>query len=351
MSQRLRYSRDDLMASDTYAAPHEMAGYRLHGGFDASGAYVSPRVRHRWPAVRAWAEALQRRDWPLIDATTTLLKLPNYPTAEQQRLLLRNGFGQSFWNSLTVTGVIEARGKALATFTPPDMQKLIVEDIGDTATGHLHLGLLAAHGMDEGGGDPRTPDLGAHDAMWFAARDLVFGKDAYPIPDVPESISRPVTEDREMPQLPPEYEAFFKLLMNVLMIEVRAESFFAFCCDVFRDPANFQDRRTEAEAAAALVERIRSDENIHVAYLQVVVSELRSFTFRSADGRTVSGAEVIDPIWADMVDWHGHREREASRERSRAELGRQVGQALGETAAARLMAQFDAIDRQAIRAA
>jgi hypothetical protein len=187
--------------------------------------------------------------------------------------------------------------------------------------------------------------------MWFAARDLVFGKDAYPIPDVPESISRPVTEDREMPQLPPEYEAFFKLLMNVLMIEVRAESFFAFCCDVFRDPANFQDRRTEAEAAAALVERIRSDENIHVAYLQVVVSELRSFTFRSADGRTVSGAEVIDPIWADMVDWHGHREREASRERSRAELGRQVGQALGETAATQLMAQFDAIDRDAMRAA
>ena len=344
MPQQLRYSRDDLMASEVYAAPHQMAGYRLHGGFDASGSYVSPRVLHRWPAVRAWAEALQQRDWLLIDATTKLLKLPNYPTAHQQRLLLRHGFGRSLWNSLTVTGVIEARGKALATFTPPDMQKVIVEDLADTATGHLHLGLLSAHGMDEGGGDPRTPDLGAHDAMWFAARDLVFGKEAYPMPDVPESISRPMTGDREMPQLPPEYEAFFKLLMNVLMIEVRAESFFAFCCDVFRDPANFADRRAEAEAAAVLVERIRSDEDIHVAYLQVVVSELRSFTFRSTDGRTVSGADIIDPIWADMVDWHGHREREASRIRSRAELERQVAEGLGAPVAAQLMREFDAVD-------
>ncbi len=345
MSQRLRYSRDDLMASDAYTAPHQMAGYRLHGGFDASGAYVSPRVLHRWPAVRAWAGALQQRNWSLIDATTSLLKLPNYPTADQQRLLLRHGFGRSLWNSLTVTGVIEARGKALATFTPPDMQKVIVENLSDTATGHLDLGLLAAHGMDEGGGDPRTPGLGAHDAMWFAARDLVFGKGAYPMPEVPENISRPVTSDREMPQIPPEYEGFFKLLMNVLMIEVRAESFFAFCCEVFRDPANFTDRRAEAEAAAVLVERIRSDEDIHVAYLRVVVSELRSFTFRSADGRMVSGTDIIDPIWADMVDWHGHREREASRARSRTELERQVTEGLGETVAAQLMREFDIVDR------
>jgi len=344
MPLQLRYSRDQLMASDAYAAAHEVAGYTLHGGFNEAGDYVSPRIQYRWPAVRAWTGALQERHWPLIDATTGLLHSPNYPSSAQQRLLLDRGIGQSLWNSLTVTGVIEARGKALATFTPPDMQKLIVEDVSDTATGHLHLGLLAAHGMDEGGGDPRTPGLGAHDAMWFAARDLVFGKDTFPIPDVPESISRPVTADREMPQLPPEYEAFFKLLMNVLMIEVRAESFFAFCCDVFRDPANFRDRRTEAELAAVLVERIRSDENIHVGYLQVVVSELRSFTFRTVGGATVSGARIIDPIWADMVDWHGHRERDASRTRSRIELERQVVSVMGEPAGRNLMAEFDSID-------
>ena len=148
-----------------------------------------------------------------------------------------------------------------------------------------------------------------------------------------------------MPVLPPEYEPFLKLLMNVLMIEVRAESFFAFCCDVFRDPTVFQDRRQEAETAAVLVERIRTDEAIHVAYLQVVISELRSFTFRTTDGALVSGAEIIDPVWADMVDWHGRREREASRVRSRAEIDQYVTETVGDRAAD-LLKKFDLVEQE-----
>ncbi|MDP3747166.1 MAG: hypothetical protein Q8Q88_08980 [Phenylobacterium sp.] len=343
----LRYGRQQLMASHAYAKPHDEAGYRLHGGFDAQGAYVSPRVLHRQPAVRAWGAALETRGWPLIDATTSLLQRPNYPTVAQERVLLQNGLGQSFWNSLTVTGIVEARGKALVSYVPPDMRKLIVEDIDDTATGHLHLGLLEAHGMDEGGGDPHTPDLGAHDAMWFASRDLVFGRGAYPMPAPPESISRPVATDREMPLIGPEYEGLIKMLMNVLMIEVRAESFFAFCCDVLRDPTLFIDRRAAADQAAVLVERIRQDEQIHVGYLQAVISELRSFTFRTPDGREVPGREIIDPVWADMVDWHGLREREASRGRTRAEIERQAIDMLGPQAGARLIAEFDSLEAEA----
>ncbi|WP_332766906.1 hypothetical protein [Phenylobacterium sp.] len=343
----LRYSRDQLMASHPYARPHDEAGYRLHGGFDAQDAYVSPRVLHRWPAVRAWGAALETRGWPLIDATTSLLKLPNYPTVAQERVLLRNGLGQSFWNSLTITGIVEARGKALVSYVPPDMRKLIVENISDTATGHLHLGLLEGHGMDEGGGDPRTPDLGAHDAMWFACRDLVFGKDAYPMPAPPESISRPVEVDREMPLISPEHEGLIKMLMNVLMIEVRAESFFAFCCDVLRDPVLFVDRRPAADQAAVLVERIRQDEQIHVGYLQAVISELRSFTVRTTDGHEVPGSQIIDPVWADMVEWHGVREREASRGRTRAEIERQAIDKLGPQAGARLIVEFDSLEVEA----
>lgn len=343
-ARKLRYSRDELMASHAFARANAAAGYSLHGGFDAAGTYISPRVLHRWPAVEAWGAALEARGWPLIDATTGLLKLPNFPNVAQERLLLEAGLGQSLWNSLTVTGIIEARGKALATLNPPDMSQLIIDDIGETATGHLHLGLLAAHGMDEGGGDPRTPGEGAHDAMWFAARDMVFGKDAWPIPAVPDSISRPVTVEREMPQVGPEFEALIKMLMNVLLIEVRAESFFGFCCAVFRDPANFPERRAEAEAAAALVERIRTDEAIHVAYLRATVSELRSFTWRTLDGGTRPGHEILDPLWADMVDWHGRRERELSRGRARAEIERQAIAALGGAEGARLMMRFDALE-------
>ena len=116
MAAKLRYSRDELMASHAYARPHEEAGWRLHGGFDAEGRYVSPRTLVRWPAVEAWRGALAARGWPLIDASNTLLERDGFPNFEQQKLLLQSGFGQLEWNSLTITGIIEARGQALANF-------------------------------------------------------------------------------------------------------------------------------------------------------------------------------------------------------------------------------------------
>ncbi len=348
MATQLRFSRDELMASHPYARPHQEAGRRLHGGFDAEGRYVSPRTLTRWPAVEAWRAALAARGWPLIDASGKLLESEGYPNFAQQKLLLQSGFGQTEWNALTITGIIEARGQALANFTAPDLQAIIVEDISETACGHLNLGLLHAHGMDEGG-DPAQPDVGAHDAMWFAARDLVFGKDAYPIPVAPESISRPV-EAREMPQVPPPYEQLFKLLMDVLMIEVRAESAFVLHGRLFRDPEIFADRAA-AERAADLVERIRTDEAVHVAYLQTVVSELRGFTFKTEDGGRAAGAEIIDPVWARMVEWHGSLERVAARERARAELERRILAARGEEAGRELLARLDALETAAVAAA
>ena len=340
MPARLRYSREELLRSHAYSAPHEEAGYRLHGGFLADGSYVSPRTMLRWPAVTAWQHALEAKGWPVIDCTGDLLKHGSYPNEDQQKLLLSEGFGQTFWNSLSITGIIEARGQALCNITAPDMRKLVVEDISDMALGHLNAGLLWAHGADEGG-DPANPGLGAHDAMWFAARDLVFGKGAYPIPTPPESISRP-DAGRLMPMIDLAYEQLFSFLMNVLMIEVRAESFFAFCMRVMRDPANFADRRADAELAATLIERIRTDEAIHVGYLAAVVSELRACTLRTSAGGTVAGKDVIDPVWARMVDWHGREERELSSARSRQNIEDQVLAARG-SAGRGLLEAFDAL--------
>jgi hypothetical protein len=341
MSTKLRYSREELLSSHTYARPHEEAGYKLHGGFDAAGDYVSPRTLVRWPAVQAWGEALEARGGELIDASGKLLERDGFPNFAQQKLLLQSGFGQTLWNSLTTTGVIEKRGQALCQLVAPDLQAIIVEDISDSACGHLNKGLLYAHGMDEGG-DPEHPEAGgAHDAMWFASRDLVFGKGAYPMPEIPESIARPV-EAREMPQVPPPYEQLVKFLTNVLMIEIRAESFFALCCRVFRDPELFTDRRDAAELAARMVERIRTDEAIHVAYLQMAVSELRAFTIKTVDGRQVKGAEIIDPLWAKMVEWHGLTERDLAHERTRAAIEQQVLAARGE-AGRELLARLDAL--------
>jgi hypothetical protein len=341
MNAPLRYSREQLLSSHPYVRSHEAAGYRLHGGFVEDGSYVSPRTLVRWPAVRAWGEALQRRGWPLIDASGRLLEREGYPTFEQQKLLLKNGLGQALWNSLTVTGIIEGRGQNLCNAIAPDLQPLVVESLEETAVGHLNQGLFYAHGADEGG-DPAQPGLGAHDKMWFAARDLVFGKGAYPLVEAPASISREV-DGREMPQFPEGLEQLIRMLMNVLMIEVRAESFFALCCRLFRDRELFTDRREDAELAALIVERIRADEASHVGYLQVVVSELRSFAWR-VGGKTVPGTEIIDPVWAKMVEWHGRTERELAAARTRRDIEGQVMAAKGAVEGRRILAELDALD-------
>jgi hypothetical protein len=335
----LRHSRADLMASHPYVRPHEAAGYRLHGGFTADGAYRSPRTLGRWPAVRAWSAALEARGWPLIDADTALLDRPGFPDFAQQKLLIGEGLGQTFWDSLTVTGIIEARGQGLCDYQAPDLQACVVEDVSETAAGHVNGGLLYAHGADEGG-DPAVPGEGAHDAMWFAARDLAFGKDAWPLARAPDSISREV-EGREMPDLPEGVEQFVKFMMNVLMIEVRAESFFDLCCRLFRDPDLFAGRRAGADLAAELVERIRIDEAIHVAYLRVLISELRSFTWRTVGGGTRPGAEILDPVWEAMVIWHGRTERDLAAKRARETLEARLVAERGPDGARKLMQRLE----------
>ncbi|MBT4494659.1 MAG: hypothetical protein HOC70_15555, partial [Gammaproteobacteria bacterium] len=174
-TDKLVYSTEEIEAEHEYAISHVEFGHRLHGGFDIEGRYLSPRTRNRWSAINAWHKQLERRGVPIVEATTSLLTEPNFPNAEQQVFLLRHGIGQSFWDSLTITGLIEARGKALAELVAPDFQSIIDDDLSGTALGHMNKGLLRSHGWDEGG--VTGSNVGGHDVMWFAARDLVFGRD------------------------------------------------------------------------------------------------------------------------------------------------------------------------------
>lgn len=338
---RVVFSRDELMAEHAYAKPQIEAGYRLHGGFDANGTYISPRTLHRWPAVEAWQAQVKGRGFPIIDASTRLLKRGAYPGIDQQKLLLGHGMGETLWNALTITGVIEARGRALCDAEAPDFQKIIEEDVSATSIGHLNKGLLFAHGLDEGG--DKANGQGGHDDMWFAVRDALFGKDAFPLPEVPASIARPEI-GRLMPMIDKVFEDWTLLLMNVLMIEVRAEAFFSFCTNLMRSPDVFRDRRPAAMHAAELVERIRTDEAIHVAYLQTFVSEMRSFTIKTLDGGRIKGAQMIDPIWEGMIHWHSVTQADFSREQSREAI---VARIKKRTDAPALLAQFDALEHKA----
>jgi hypothetical protein len=139
--------------------------------------------------------------------------------------------------------------------------------------------------------------------MWFVARDLAFGPGAYPDVEPPENIARPEAGRRWMPEVDPAVEGVLSLLMNLLVIEFRAELGFASTQEVLRTPDLFTDRRADAELAAEVVERIRTDEQIHVRSLCLYLGEACSVTFRTLDGGTIPGAELIGRFWAGLVHW------------------------------------------------
>ncbi len=298
---QLTYRRSELLSEHDYAAPHVVAGRRMHGGMSSDGTYQPPRSLGRVAALDAWTHALRVSGGELFDAHASLLDGDRTPTVEQSRILLRYGLGETFWNSLTITGKIEARGRLLADLAFPDLQPSIVDDISEKAIGHLNRGLLFAHGIDEGG----QPDLGigGHDQMWFAARDLAFGPGAYPDVEPPDNISRPEAGRRFMPEVSPAVEGLLSMLMNLLIIEFRAAIGFAATQAVLRTPDLFTDRRAEAALAAEIVGRIRTDEEIHVSSLHLYLGELCTIRFRTEAGGVIPGEELINRFWGGLVTW------------------------------------------------
>ena len=297
----LVYSEDELLRDHEYARPHVVAGHRMHGGFLADGTYQPPRALVREAALDAWTEALRERSGDLLDADSSLLGGKRLPTVEQGRVLLRSGLGETFWNSLTITGKIEAKGRLLAEMAFPDLQPHIVDDISEMAVGHLNKGLLYAHGIDEGG--LPAEGIGGHDVMWFVARDLAFGAGCYPEVEPPESIARPEAGRRFIPEVEPAVEGLLSLLANLLIIEFRAEIGFAEAQHLLRSPELFTDRRAGAEEAAEIIGRIRADEEIHVRSLRLYLGELAEVQFRTIHGGTLHGAELIGRFWDGLVRW------------------------------------------------
>ena len=297
---RLTYTRDELLATHEYAAPHVVGGRTLHGGFLADGSYMPPRSFGRVPALAAWEEALRARGGQPFPASSELLGGVRLPNTEQRIVLMRNGILDDFWNMLTVVGKIEARGAFIGLFPVPDLDEWIVEDTSTMAIGHLTTGLFEAHGIDEGG--VPAAGIGGHDEMWCAARDLAFGPDAFADVEPQPGLAR---EDgqRYLPEVPQEVEDLFSFIANVLTIECRAEIGFAETQAILRTPGLFGERSADALLAAEIVGRIRTDEEIHVRSLNLYLGELQSVTLRTLDGGTIAGSELVDRFWDGMVRW------------------------------------------------
>jgi len=265
--------------------------------------------------------------------------LRSHPSAAQQKLLLLEGLGQTIWNALTITGEIEARGRLLAEMRFPELQDVLVEDVSGLAVGHLNGGLLEAHGIDEGGEPQRG--IGGHDVMWFAVRDLAFGPRDHPHPQVPETIARPEIEGSRIPEIGRAHERLVDFLCNLLLIEFRAERIFSLSESLLRDPALFADRRGEALHAAEIVNRIRSDEQIHVRSLRLYLGELRSLTFRTREGGEIAGRRVVDPLWEGVVQWATVEQPKLQAEQQRKLLSERIRQ---HPEARRVQREFDALE-------
>ena len=169
-TDQVDFSEAELLASARYAEPLVVAGVRCHGGFDDSGAYVSPRTANRMPAIASW-QAKHVRDFG-----TDLLDLPldtwpsHYPNVAQGRFLIESGVPEPVISILTRIGTVEGFGANIRFLQPGDMQRHFDDSIAGTAIDHLGKGLFEAHGRDEAGWEEEA----GHKDMWFAARDIAF---------------------------------------------------------------------------------------------------------------------------------------------------------------------------------
>jgi hypothetical protein len=290
LSDRLVYSREELLESDFCHAPLIAGGVRCHGGFDQGGAYRSPRVRHRGPAIRAWQARLASEGAELLEVPRALMP-PQYPNLEQSRLLLREGVRDPIVRALTIISIVEGFGAIIRDVEVPDLTALVREPLEGTALAHLRGALFEAHARDESG----YREEGGHKQMWEAARDLAFEKPRIPGDVLMRMLGRGRRDEKRarlFPQIDERLEALLATMVQVLVVEVFAMGTFAWGEALLSDP----EVSAAPRQAADLVRFIRSDESPHVEYLRTALSELRARTLRTLDGREIAGRAVVDGI-------------------------------------------------------
>jgi hypothetical protein len=307
-TDQLEWTEQELLATHAIEEPLIAGGVRCHGGFDADGAYVSPRTQNRMPAVRAWQAN--------HEATfgTELLGAPidtwpaHYPNLAQSRYLVEHGVTGPTISELTRIGTVEGFGGLIRHSLIPDLQTCFDEDVRGTASAHLDKGLYEAHARDEAGHE----DEGGHKQMWFAARDVAFEDPATEDETIlmlermgisepgaggqidVEAMRAKALANRILPDdVPFELEALIERMVRLLFIEISAFHSFAWAEDLLADP----ELVAGDGAGGRLISYVRADEAPHVEYLRTVLSEMRDRTFVGVDGQKHPGTEMIGTIW------------------------------------------------------
>lgn len=335
-AERLDFAFAELLEDGAYAEPLIANGVRCHGGFTEDGVYRSPRTIHRLPAIHAWQENLRASGGSLLEISKDLMP-PQYPSVDQAVLLCRHGVREPVVRALTIISVVEGFGAIIRDVKIPKLADLLVEPIEGTALAHLGEGLFEAHARDEAG----WGDQGGHKQMWEAARDLAFENPKIPA-DVLMRIMggggrRARKRERRFPQIDETLESMITMMSNVLIVEIFAEEVFRWGKQVLANP----EISAEPERAAAMVGYIQCDENPHVEYLRVALSEIANRTVRTVDGKTVPGRDLIHGTLHSMLSMMIRQRPADQREQARESLAESLKDAANPKA---LQEEFESLD-------
>jgi len=335
MTQTPTFTPEELLSTGPVAEPLIANGVRCHGGFDADGLYRSPRTLCRLPAIEAWQAQLSDRGSPLIEIPRNLMP-PQYPSATQAKLLVKNAVREPVVRALTVISIVEGFGAMIRDVKVPELRKVFVEPIDGTALDHLTGGLFEAHARDESG----YRDEGGHKQMWEAARDAALEN-----PKVPGDVlmrlmgrrGRGGAQQPAFPEIGPELERMLGFMANVLIVEVFAEGTFQWGIDVLSDP----EISAAPEVAGGMVRNIQADEKPHVDYLRTALSEVSARTIRTVDDKTISGKTVVDGLLHRILSQVTRNRPSDQREDLREGLAQAISVATNPGA---LQEEFDALE-------
>jgi hypothetical protein len=122
-TEQVTFTEAELLRTHDVAEPLIAGGVRCHGGFTGNGTYVSPRTKHRVPAIEAW-QARHRATFGTEILYVPLETWPeNFPNVEQARQLLRAGVPEPLIATLTRIGTVEGFGANIRFLQPGNMQK------------------------------------------------------------------------------------------------------------------------------------------------------------------------------------------------------------------------------------
>ena len=351
VAAQVEFTEHELLASHTVSEPLIVGDVRCHGGFDDSGAYVSPRTLNRWPAIQAWqTQHLDTYDTQLLDVPLDAWP-EHYPNLAQARFLLDHGAPEPIISILTRIGTIEGFGAYIRYTTIPDWSRIVKDDVRGTAISHLDRGLYEAHARDEAGYE----DEGGHTQMWWAARDIAFDHPVTEDETVmllermgiatpgsggkidPERMRADAIANRLLPSdVDFDLESLIARMTSLLFIEISAFHAFSWAEAVLSDTG-----RVAGEGAGGqIVSHIRTDETPHVAYLKTVLTELRDRTFVGTSGKKYAGVNIIGPLWDRALEASLGAKRNATLDALHAEVEFSLSKRAN---GADLLAEFDSL--------